>query len=175
MIAYPYPQSMNSAYHKVRSWSCIHIIIEEKFSCTEGSYTVLTLCRQAKALKVRNHVIGAKGSRHSLSSLVLAKRDSSRVELAEIQYFSECVVKLGDHSQAKSFWVACVNYWYLEHPCKVWYGNPVEVWSTVPSPVISFIPVKNILSRLVYAKCTRDFGRMLVNDTVFVVTPLISN
>ena len=34
---------------------------------------VLTLCRRTKALAVGDFVLGAKGSRHSQSSLVLAE------------------------------------------------------------------------------------------------------
>lgn len=135
------------------------------------SFEILTLCRKAKALRIRDHVLGAKGSRHSRSSLVLAERNNHSIELAEIEYFFQYNVLQSNHSQAQTFWVAVVN-WYLEHPCRVWYGNPVQVWTTVNSPVTSYISVKSIKSRLIYTKCTRDFGTMLVNDTVYVITPL---
>ena len=94
---------------------------------------------------------------------------NGRIKLAEIQYFNECVVMFNE--KATYFWVAHVN-WYLEHPCKIWYGTPIEVWSTVISPTASLIPVQSIKSRVVYTKCTRNFGRRLVNDTVFVVSPV---
>ena len=143
--------------------------IQQNFNCDDG-FRVLTLCRQTRSLKVGDYVLGAKGSRHSRSSLVLANRDT-RLELAEIQYFSECVVLLNGCPGSNLIWVACVN-WYLEHPCKLWYGNPIQVWSTVLSPVTSLIPISNIKSRVVYSKISRDFGRRLVNDTVYVISPL---
>lgn len=81
------------------------------------SFEVLTLCRKAKALRIRDHVLGVKGSRHSRSSLVLAERSNQAVELAEIECFYQCDVIENNHSQAQSFWVAVVS-WNLEHPCK---------------------------------------------------------
>ena len=72
-----------------------------------------------------------------------------------------------------SVWIACVK-WFMEHPCKVWYGNPVQVWTITASGPF-FIPVENIKSRVVYSKCTRDFGRILFNDTVYVIVPLMIN
>lgn len=144
--------------------------VQSEFSCNGDAFTVLTLCRQTRSLKVGDYALGARSSRHSRSSLVLAYRGEV-LELAEIQYFSECAVVLNDQGRTISLWVACVN-WYLEHPCKLWYGNPVEVWTTVHSPVTSLIPVKHIKSRLVYAKCRRDFGRRLLNDSVYVISPL---
>ena len=69
-------------------------------------------------------------------------------------------------------WFAAIRT-LMEHPCKVWYGNPVEVWSCVPSnPYISFVPIPSILSRVVYTKTKVDFGRVFCEDNVFVVTPL---
>ena len=95
--------------------------------------------------------------------------------MAEIQYFMECIaIPDNDHPQSVSLWIACVN-WFLEHPCKVWCRNPVQVWTTVNSHGSFLIPVRNIKSPLVYVKCTRDFGRMLANDTVYAVLPLLSN
>ncbi len=141
------------------------------------SFMVLMLCRQTKALTVGDFVLGAKGSRHSQSSLVLAERSQTgeTIGLAEIQYFMECVaIPNNDHTQAVKLWIACVN-WFQEHPCKVWYGNPVQVWTTVSTPGSFLVPVRSIKSRLVYVKCTRDFGTVLVNDTVYVVVPLMSN
>lgn len=58
---------------------------------TGQSFKTVLLCRQAKALTVGDFILGAKNSRHSQSSLVLAERSEERIELAEIEYFIECV------------------------------------------------------------------------------------
>ena len=63
----------------------------------------------------------------------------------------------------------------MEHPCKTWYGNPVEVWTTTSSPGSFLIPVRNISSRVVHVKNTRKFGHSLSEDTVYIVVPLLSN
>ncbi len=65
------------------------------------------------------------------------------IHLAEIEYFLECTCMVG---------------W---HPCKLWYGNPVQVWTTVKSP--------SIKSRVVYSRCIETFG----NLSVYVVAPLL--
>ena len=62
----------------------------------------------------------------------------------------------------------------MEHPCKDWYGHPVQVWTTTSSGSF-LIPVKSIKSRVVHVKHTRNFGSSLSNDTVYVVIPLMSN
>lgn len=114
-----------SSSHKVQ----LQPYFEQRLS--GESFVVLTLCRRTKALAVGDFVLGAKGSRHSQSSLVLAEcsQTGERVALAEIQYFMECIaIPDNDHIQGVSLWIACVN-WFLEHPCKVWYGNPVQVWT----------------------------------------------
>ena len=141
---------------------------------TGQSFKTVLLCRQAKALTVGDFILGAKNSRHSQSSLVLAERSEERIELAEIEYFIECVA-IPDNSPTapKKVWFAYVN-WFLEHPCKVWFGHPVQVWTTVRCRS-SFIPVSSIKSRVVYVKCTRSFGQTLINDTVYVIVPLKSN
>ena len=76
------------------------------------SFVILTLCRRTKALAVGEYVLGAKGSRHSQSSLVLAERSRTgeRIALAELQYFMECIaVPDNDHTRAVNLWIACVN------------------------------------------------------------------
>ena len=128
------------------------------------AYHVLSLCQKSKTLVISEFVLGAKDSRHAKTSFVLASRSVSRdrVELAEIQL-----------SKTVTLWVACVRI-FLEHPCKVWFGHPVQVWTAVASPETYLIPVTNIVSRLVYTKCRRDFGATK-DDLVYVVVPLLSN
>ena len=139
---------------------------------------VLTLCKKTKAIITGDFTLGATGSRHSKTSLVLASHadDKSKVELAEILYFVKCTASLSNSASdysVSSLWFASIQT-YLEHPCKVWFGNPVQVWTTVGSPETHLIPVTSITSRLVYTKCRIDFGR-IKNDLVYVIVPLISN
>lgn len=76
--------------------------------------------------------------------------------------------------QPQNLWVAAVKV-FMDHQCKVWYGNPVQVWCTVPTtPGLRYIPVSAIISRVVYIKAKVDFGSIIGEDTVYVITPLHS-
>ena len=138
------------------------------------AFQVLMLCCYTKTLSVGEFIIGANGSKHSKSHFILAHRGRERIELAEILYFLECVAITPDTNRSITLWTACVK-WYMEHPCKDWYGHPVQVWTTTSSPGSFLIPVKSINSRVVHVKHTRNFGSSLSNDTVYVVIPLMSN
>ena len=89
--------------------------------------------------------------------------------LVEIIFFLECIVCQGNNS----LWVAAVH-WFMDHQCKVWYGNPTQVWATSHFTGYSYILVSDIVSRVVYAKCSCDFGRFIGTDNVYVVVPLAS-
>lgn len=96
-------------------------------SCT---YRILVLSRRAKALLVQNVIIGAEGTRHTKSSFVLAKNSTTNsVCLAEIVFFLHCTAISNTTNSHTRRWVAAVK-WYMDHPCRVWFGNPVQVWST---------------------------------------------
>lgn len=71
------------------------------------------------------------------------------VKLVEIDLFMKCFANVEDSSKPMTLWVACVTT-YLEHPCKIWFEHPVQVWTTVASPETSLIPVTNIKSRIIY-------------------------
>lgn len=128
------------------------------------TFQILMLCRCTKTLSVEEFILGANGSKHSKSHFVLARRSREQIELAEILYFLECTAITSDNKSV-TLWVACIK-WYMEHPCKSWYGHPVEVWTATSSPGSFLIPVTSISSRVVYVKHTRNFGRSLSNDTV---------
>ena len=57
-------------------------------------------------------------------------------------------------------WLASVSF-YCEHQCRVWYGSQVEVWSTVNTQDIHFIPVSSIKCCVVYSQQEVDFGRII--------------
>lgn len=141
----------------------------------KNSYQILILCHQSKALLTKDFIIGAQKSRHSQSSLVLAKKtNSDNACLAEIIFFLECVVLSRSSNGHTRQWVAAVN-WFMDHPCQVWYGNPTQVWSTARYPGIFYILVSDIVSRVVYTQYWCDFGRFIGTDKVYVVVPLASH
>ena len=144
---------------------------------TKDSYKILILCRQSRALLVKDCVIGARKSRHSQSSFVLAKKmNSDSGCLAEIIYFLECVVVpevpcSNSRPHTCTHWIVAVR-WFMDHPCRVWYGDPTQVWSISQFPGHSYIFVSDIISRVVYSKYLCDFGRFVGTNIVFVIIPL---
>ena len=95
--------------------------------------------------------------------------DSSDEKLATVKFFAKCSVKNGKEQRA--VWVAVVSI-YMAHNCKVWFGKPTQVWTTVTYPGYSFIPLTNIISRVLYSTTTVNFGRLIGNDYVNIVVPL---
>ena len=102
--------------------------------------------------------------------------------LCEIQCFAKS--KLVPMAQTQSsnhdtllpqnLWVAAVKV-FMDPQCKVWYGYPVQVWCTVPTtPDLRYIPVSAIISRVVFTKAKVDFGSIIGEDTVYIITPLHS-
>lgn len=167
----PLPPIQEYALHSYEQ-DDLHCVFDSVLD--ENSYTILVLCQRAKALLVKDFVIGAKGSRHSLSSLVLAKHSTDdEVGLAQILFFAQCVAITKSDGHQTIIWVAAVS-WFMDHPCRVWYGNPVQVWSAASFPGFSFIPVTNIISRVVYTKSICNFGRLISRDNVYVIVPLES-
>ena len=67
-------------------------------------------------------------------------------------------------------WVAAVK-WFFEHQYKVWFGHPTQVWSSACYPGF-FIPISNIKSRVVYSHHLVNFGRIIGEEKVYIVTPL---
>lgn len=142
---------------------------------TSTDQNILMLYRKAKAIRICNQfVVGSKSSRYYKCSLVLARKPGGNVGLAEINFFAECKLI----SSKKYMWVAAVN-WLMEHPCKDWFGYPTQVWTTVAdvSSVDStpFIPVSNIKSRVAYSRSKVDFGNVIQQDLVYVISPLEYN
>lgn len=136
-------------------------------------HSVLMLYHKAKAIRINNRfVVGSKYSRYYKCSLVLAKKGEN-ISLAEIKFFAECKL-----NSRKCMWVAAVN-WLMEHPCKEWFGYPTQVWTTVVDvssrDAVPFIPVSDIKSRVAYSMSKVDFGNIIQQDLVYVVSPLEYN
>ena len=132
--------------------------------------TVHTLCKKAECLSVGDYVVGSVSTRHSKSSLVQVQHSQGRITLAEVLYHLECTATCSSRECAQ-MWFAYVST-FLEHPCKLWYGHPVQVLTTVKCPQMLLIPVYKVKSHVVYVKCKGDFGRGLSSDIVYVVVPL---
>ena len=150
-------------------------IQELELLINDGS-KILFLHQRSKAVKLKLGnksdicVIGAKKSKHSRSSLVLCKLpNSSVVELATVDFFAKCSIKTD--KEQKGIWVAAVLT-YMSHNCKVWFGKPTQVWSNVTYPGYTFIPISNIISRVMYSRTTINFGRYIGDDFVNIVVPL---
>ena len=60
----------------------------------------------------------------------------------------------------------------MEHPYRVWYGFPAQVWSCTQRTEVDFIPFKCIKERCVFTKAFVDFGRDLGTHDVIIATPI---
>ena len=112
------------------------------------TYDLLVLHKVRKALLVGGFIIGAKGSRHSPSFLVLARCSVGihSSQLAEIHYFACCVaVSKSDRREILSVWVATVS-WLMEH--QYGFGRPTKVWSISTYPGLGFVPASDIILEL---------------------------
>ena len=133
--------------------------------------TPLLLYKRAKALQVGDILMGSRGPRFFRSSIVFAQRlDSNEICLTEVQFYACISVVKQSSSSTEIIWLAFVS-WYETHPCCVWFGSPVEVWST-SSIQSQFIPISNIKSCSVYVKASVKFGRIVGTQTVIVATPI---
>ena len=126
---------------------------------------------RTKTILVGGFILGSKNSR---SALVLAKKEAANgeisVTLAEIQYFASCNVVSADNGHTEIVWIACIK-WFMEHQCRVWFGQPTQVWSSACYPGNFFIPITDIVSRVVYSHHLVNFGRFIGEEKVYIITP----
>lgn len=126
---------------------------------------------RTKTVSVGGFILGAKGSKHSRSSLVLARKTTNGVNsmnLAEVQYFASCTIVSAGDGHKQIMWVASVR-WYMEHQCRVWFGQPAQVWSGACYPGNFFIPITNVVSRVVYVHHLVNFGRVIGEEKIYVI------
>ena len=134
---------------------------------------VLLLHLQTKAIMFGDYILAGHDSRHSHSSFVFASYDSTlETGLAQVQFFLECTVVTRVEREYVKKWFAIVSL-FDHHLCKVWYGYPTEVWSTVSFDNYCIIPLSNIKCRVVYTKALVNFGRVIGQDLVYIVSPLL--
>ena len=141
-----------------------------------NSNSILLLHKRVKTILVGGFMISAKGSQNSRSSFVQAKWRTSTTgaythRLAEIQYFVSCIVVSADKKEKQIVWVAIVK-WLMEHQCKVWFGYPTQVWSSTYSLGKYFILISDIKSRIVYSHHIVNFGNLIGDEKVYIITPL---
>ena len=170
----PLPPMLESAFEPLLLESLKQTIIQDKL-IPHNRFTVLSLMCKCGALKIGDYVLGSKKSRHSTSSVVMVCPDvvdSSKVNLAEIEFFFRCDVCVGS-KDVVSFWFVAVKL-FSDHMCKVWFGFPTQVWSAVTAPDMYFLPLTCIKSRVAYCKKTVNFGRVIGNDSVIIAVPISS-
>ena len=95
-------------------------------------------------------------------------------KLIEISSFVQCKAKITD-----AFGVCCdESFWflsgssYLNHSCKLWFGYPTEVWTTVLNDDMTYYFINEISSRVIFVETLYDFGRIIGEDKVLIVTPV---
>lgn len=144
-----------------------------KIALSVGSDNILLLHTKAKTINVGGFILGAKGSKHSRSSLVLARKTRNGVSstnIAEVQYFASCTIVSAGNGHKQTVWVASVH-WYMEHQCRVWFGQPTQVWSGVCYPGNFLILISNNVSRVVYAHHLVSFGWVIGEEKVYIIVP----
>ena len=131
---------------------------------------VLRLHRTAKAVSLDEVTkLAKKSSNFSHSSKVIIG-----TKLFEILGFVQCNAKITNAAGVcsdKSFWLLSGSS-YIEHPCRLWFGNPTEVWTTVLKDETEFFFVTEITSRVVYVETMYQFGRVIGEDRVLIITPI---
>jgi len=120
-------------------------------------------------------VLGSQSGRYQSSSLLMVyPLDATNgPKLARIDHFAKCtcVVKTIHKQTLKSLWFMALSFFH-EHNCKAWFGYPTEVWTTVTSMDMLYIPLTNIQSQVAYCSTSIDFSPAVGSDTVFIVVPV---
>ena len=138
-------------------------VIEVVYGTSRDNFKVHDISRKSKAIKCGNFVISGCNSRHLQSCIVFAKKlTSSEITLAELYYFTECTFTVvGPTNDCHCLCVAALK-WYMDHPCRVWYGHPTQVWSCTQCTELDFIPVSYTTTHCVY-QSSRQFWTIYGN------------
>ena len=142
--------------------------------CEGENYIVVhSIYRRSKAIKCGKFTLSGQNSRHSQSNVVFAlKPGTTKVSPAEIHYFAECTFQPNiSSSECQKVWIVALK-WYMEHPCRVWYGHPAQVWSCTQCTEVDYIPFEYIKERCVFIKTLVNFGRYLGTQDVNIATPI---
>ena len=135
---------------------------------------IVRLCKSCKAIAVSDTIKLASCKFRYIN----CSKCFSGENLMEINSFVQCtaLVNHGHSTNVESIskWFVCCTS-YMRHPqCQAWFGYPTQVWTTVLSPEThrSYYLLSKINSRVVFVKANVNFGRVIGDDTVFVVTPI---
>ena len=136
---------------------------------------VLSIFQKCFSLNVGGFVLGSQNSRHHSSSIVFASpmQPTDRPKLVQIEYFANiCYVlrKQGEETMC-TVWMAYGNF-FLEHPCRVWFGYPTEVWTNLESSESCFILLSQFSNRAAYTLTEVNFGSVIGTNLVFVAVPV---
>ena len=133
---------------------------------------ILTLYQKCSVVHVGEFLLGSTSGRRKSAAVVFVK-GTDRPRLANIHMFLKCsyVYMVEGKATTSTIWLADINY-FLEHPCRVWYGYPTEVWSKFESSESFFIPLFHVHSRVAYVSTNVNFGRIIGINSVYVVVPV---
>ena len=92
-------------------------------------------CNVLMVMKQGGFVLTSATSCYSKSNLIFANRQSVAICLAQVMY---CQIDSAE-PRVKIIWVIAVK-WHMDHPCKVWYGYPSQVWSCVQCSELDSYP-----------------------------------
>ena len=154
-------------------WQSYHIAKVTKVVCDStgiANVDLHSIYRKSKTIRCGKFVLSGQNSRHSQSSVIFAQKpETSNIYLAEVYYFAECTIV--DNSETDSVWIVALK-WYMEHPCRVWYGHPTQVWSCTQCTDVDFVPINYIKDRCTFTKTFVNFGRYLGTQEVIIATPI---
>ena len=94
-----------------------------------------------------------------------------QLNFARIECFAKLDIKDNRNTSTISVWTACVRF-YEEHPCKLWYGGPTQIWTRTTSLDVFYIPLHFIKNRVAYSETSVNFGRIIGTETVYIVSLL---
>ena len=134
--------------------------------CNDPNISVIRVYKSFKALRFKYHLFAAKNSRYSKAHIAFVTYNN-QIVLAEILSFLQCYI---DSSHEKVI-VASVSL-FMAHPCRVWFGSPVEVWSDMQHSQRVYIHLNSIFSTAVYTRSEVDFGRRIGRQKVIVAIPV---
>ena len=142
----------------------------------DSNVNVLPVFLRCSALKIGGVLIGSQQGRYQPYSVIMVhplRHVESGPRLAKINHFARCscVIKTTNKCETITLWLAAVNYFH-EHNCKVWFGYPTEVWATVTSVDMYYLPLTNLANEVAYTSMNVDFGRIIGIDKVLLVVPL---
>ena len=101
-----------------------------------ATFEIVSLYEKCKTIQLGRFILGSTGSRHKTAAIVqIYSLTDSEFRIAEVEYYFKVYVKVTTDScvDTKTFWFASVSL-FERYNCKVWFGNPTQVWSRLTTP-----------------------------------------